>query len=255
MRVIVVALLSVLLASPSAGSEGQPRTGYFKTTVTPLELLGEEGAKAVSSLFAADEGLTWQISVPRTYDPAKPAGVMVFIGFAEWGGAKRTWGPVLEERNIIWIGLIGAGDKKPLDERMTKAILTRQVLARDYNINPDRYYLFGYSGGAQVASILATFRPEVFKGVFLYGDARLWGDTLPPKIDLVRQNRFMFMAGSRDKDVRKMKRVAAAYRKAGITQTETFFVTNVDRKMPAAKYFEMAIEFLDSGITTDQGTE
>jgi len=243
--------LLLLAASIAWGEEG-PRTGYFQTTVTPLELLGEEGAQAVSSVFAPDEKLKWQLSVPKTYDPAKPAGVMVFIGFAEWGGGKKTWVPVFEDQNIIWIGLIGGGDKKPLNERMLQAILAQAVLARDYSIDTDRHYLFGYSGGAHVAAILATSKPELFKGALYYGDALRWGEMLPPKIDLIRQNNFMFMAGARDKDVKDIRRVAIAYKKAGIVNTETFFITNVDRKMPAAGYFEAAIVYLDSGVMTGE---
>ncbi len=245
-------LLVLLLVASLAAAEDGPRTGYFQTSFTPLELLGEAGAAAVSSVFAADEKLTWQLSVPESYDPAKPAGAMVFIGYAEWGGGKRAWTPVLNEQNIIWIGLIGGGDKNPLNERMLRAILAQAVLLRDYKIDLNRYYLFGYSGGAHVAAILATTNPEMFKGALYYGDALAWGDTVPPKIDLIRQNNFMFMAGARDDDVREIRRVVETYKEAGIVNTASFFITNVDRSMPGENYFESAIKFLDSGAPTDK---
>jgi len=72
----------------------------------------------------------------------------VFVGFAEWGGGKKVWNPVLEEQNIIWIGLIGGGDKNPLNERVPRAVLAQAVLEREYSIDLSRYYLFGYSGVA-----------------------------------------------------------------------------------------------------------
>ncbi len=170
----------LLLMAPVAWSDDGPRTGYFRKSITPLELLGEEGANAIASVFAADEKLTWQLSVPKTYDPAKPAAVMVFIGFAEWGGGKKEWSNILEDHNIIWIGLINGGDKEP------------------------------------------------------------------PKIDLVRQNRYMFMCGSKDKDRRKMQQIAASYKAAGVVNTELVTVANVNRQMPGSSYFERAIEFLDA---------
>ncbi len=110
MKKTVITVLILLLAAPLAWSEDGPRTGDFRKALTPIELLGAEGAKAIESIFPLDEKLTWQLSVPKTYDPGKPAGVMVFIGFAEWGSGKKAWTSVLEDQNIIWIGLIGGLD-------------------------------------------------------------------------------------------------------------------------------------------------
>jgi predicted esterase len=247
----IAKLLLLLVVGVNTWADDEPRKGYFQLSYTPIELLGEDGAKAIASVFDSDAELTWQLSVPKTYDPTKPAGAMVFVGFAEWGGGKRTWTPVLEEQNLIWIGLIGGGDKKPLNERMLKAILAQAVLAKDYNINSERYYLFGYSGGAHVAAILATTKPETFKGALYYGDALPWGRKLPSKIDLVKQNSFMFMAGSRDNDVRKMKAVADAYTRAGITNTHYELIANVGREMPTASYFRAAIQHLDSASSVE----
>ena len=135
MKSKLTAIVIFLLAAPVASAEDGPRVGYFRKALTPVELLGEEGAKAIESIFPPNEKLTWQLSVPKTYDPGKPAGVMVFIGWAEWGGGKKAWTSVLEDQNVIWIGLIGAGDKKPINERMLKAILAQAVLEREYKID------------------------------------------------------------------------------------------------------------------------
>ena len=244
-------LLLTFLATSVTWADDAPRTGYFRTALTPVELLGEEGAKAISSIFAPDETLTWQLSVPSNYDPSRPAGAMVFIGWGDWGGGKKTWNSVLKEQNVIWIGLINGGDKKPINERMLKAILARAVLERDYKIDSDRYYLFGYSGGAHIAAMLATSRPETFKGAIYYSAALGWGENTPPKIELIKQNRYLFMAGALDDDRRKVKKAAEDYKKAGITNTEFVSVANTDRKMPIASYFEQAVKFLDGGPSGD----
>ena len=246
MKKTITAVLMLLVMTSLAWGEDGPRQGYFRKAITPLELLGADGANAIASVFPPDEKLTWQLSVPKNYDPAKPAAVMLFIGFAEWGGGKKEWSDVLEDHNIIWIGLINGGDKKPINERMLRAILAQAVLERDYKIDTDRYYLFGYSGGAQVAAMLATSKPELFKGALFYGDALSWGDNVPPKIDLVRKNRYMFMFGSKDKDRNKMQRIAAAYKAAGVDNTDVVSVANVNRQMPGTSYFKRAIEFLDA---------
>jgi poly(3-hydroxybutyrate) depolymerase len=251
LKILAVFLLFMATASAKDG----PRTGYFRVSLTPLELLGEEGAKAVSSIFAADEKLTWQLSVPKNYDPGKPAGAMVFVGWAEWGGGKKAWNAVLEERNMIWIGLIAGGDKKPINERMLRAILAKAVVQREYKIDPDRYYLFGYSGGAHVAAMLATSKPEMFKGAIYYAAALSWGKKAPQKIDVLRQNRFVFMAGSLDDDRRKIMSVADSYKKAGVTDTKFVTVANTDRKLPGVSYFDDAVDYLDLRPVTAEVAE
>lgn len=241
-----LAVVTLLAAMPTAWSDDGPRTGYFRKSITPLELLGERGSQAVSTLFPPNAELTWQLSVPKTYDPANPAGVIVFIGPRDWGGGKRAWVPVLEERNIIWIGLVGGGYKKPMNERMLRAILAPTVLLQDYKIDAERLYVSGLSGGAHVAAILATTKPETFKGAFFMGGALFWGDKAPPKIGLVRQNRFVFLVGSLDKAKVAVQQVVRSYIAADVVNTKLIVVPNMGQSMPGTSYFDAAIAYLDS---------
>lgn len=98
--------------------------------MTPLALLGEAGAAAVEPLFASDRELTWQLYVPPNYDSDKPAGLIVFVSRHAGGGGTRSWNPILEQENIIWIGAVGAGDNAPLNERMVMALLGRSLQPR-----------------------------------------------------------------------------------------------------------------------------
>lgn len=243
----------VAMSSPGLADDAAdgPRTGYFRKSVTPLELLGEQGARAISGVFAPDQKLTWQLSVPKTYNPAKPAGAIVFVGPRSWGGGKREWVKVLEEKNIVWIGLIAAGDKKPLNERMLKAILAQAVLAQDYKIDAERYYASGLAGGAHIAAMLVTTRPETFKGALFMGGALFWGDKAPPKIDLIRQSRFVFITGSNDVAKTVVQRTANAYKSAGVNNISLVVVQNMRQEMPNSTYFEAAIDYLDNNSETD----
>lgn len=251
MKRITTLALIILCAVPALAEDG-PRLGFFKKSLTPLELLGPEGAKAVASVFAPDETLTWQLLVPETYDASKPAGVVVFVSWADWGSGKKTWSSVLERRNLIWIGLVDSGDRKPINERMLKAILARAVLDRDYKVDPERYYLFGYSGGAHVAAMLATSQPETFKGVIFHAQALAWGKNQPPKIDLMRKNRYVFLAGEKDDDRRKIERVARSYEKAGAT-SKFITVPKEDRRMLHERYVDDALAFLDNDAANISG--
>jgi hypothetical protein len=109
-------LLSVLLLPSGAWSDDtdeSPRTGYFRSSTTPLELLGERGAETLSEVFAPDEKLRWQLNVPENYDPANPPGLIVYVNRANWGGGKKVWSDVFRDRNLIWAGALDAGEVSP----------------------------------------------------------------------------------------------------------------------------------------------
>lgn len=245
--VLVLILLSALAHAASAeDSDGGPRTGYFETETTVIELLGPERAAAMSDLFAADEKLQWKIYVPKNYTPAKPAGVLVYITHSNsWGGSTRSYNDVLDEKNLIWAGVIGAGDKKPMDTRMMRALLTPTFLAQSYTLDPGRLYVGGTSGGAHVAAILATSKPQLFKGGLFVGGALSWKDKAPAGIDYVRQNRYVFLAGSNHPALKQVQSTALAYREAGVEHAKFIAMPNVGRKAPTATYIRAAIEHLD----------
>jgi len=239
--------LFALMSTALAQDEGKgPRTGFFETEMTVLELLGEEGAASLSDVFDPDEKLKWKIYVPKTYTPAKPAGVIVYVTFSNsWGGSKRTYNDVLDDRNLIWAGVVGAGDKKPMNTRIMRALLTPTFLARNYVLDPERMFVGGTSGGAQVAAILATSKPHLFKGALFVGEALAWKDKMPAGIEQVRKNRYVFMVGSNNTNLKLVQGTAATYREAGIETTKLIVMPNVARKAPTASFIKKALEYLD----------
>ncbi len=229
-----------------------PRTGYFETEITLLELLGSERAASMQGVIEADEKLKWKMYVPKTYTPQNPPGVMVFITYSNnWGGSTRAYNPVLDDKNVIWAGLIGAGEKKPLNTRMMRALLTPTFLTRDYVLDPERVFVGGTSDGAQVATILATSKPQLFKGGLFIGGGIAWKDKEPAGIDLVRQNSYVFISGSNNPALKTVQNTAIAYREAGIEKTKFIVMPNVARKAPTASYIETAFEFLDGQESTE----
>ena len=244
---IIVLAMTAMAGSAYADEEG-PRTGYHYKRMTIVEIAGEQGAQSLASVFEPDQKLAWQVYVPEYYDPGKPAGVMVFLTYKpNWGGGDKKYNRVSDERNLIWAGLLGAGDKVPLNERMLRAIITPTMLAKEYALDPERIYIGGFSGGAHVASILATAKPELFKGGLFVSGALFWEDKEPPKLDLVRQNRYVFVTGSIDPGREDVRNVARAYQAAGVADTELIVRPNQKREMLSGKVFERVISYLDGG--------
>ena len=245
--VFASALLAMTLSAWADEAKDGPRTGYFRKTTTPVELLGEDGANALADVFKPDQKLKWQLYVPHSYDPSKPAGLIVFVTpKPNWGGSRRSYNDLLEERNLIWAGILDAGEKRPVNERVLRAILTPPLLAKDYSLDPSRIYMGGFSDGAHVAAMVATGKPDVFKGGLFVGGAVSWGQKVPPRIDLIRQNRFAFVAGSNDPALNTVRMTAMDYKKDGVEYTSLVVMPNQRQEMPGRKYLEQIITFLDN---------
>jgi len=160
---------------------------------------------------------TFEIFVPDTYDPAKPAGLLVWISPASSGGLSRSDNlEVLAKQNLIWIGANNSGNDRWHWYRTGLALDAAHNMAQLYNIDPERVYVGGYSGGGRVASSLAVLYPEIFQGgAFFYGcnyfrkvpvpgkpDA-FWraGFPRPSDADLKKirkRNRYVFVTGEHD---------------------------------------------------------
>lgn len=241
-----LALTLLAVAAWADATKDGPRTGYFRKNMTTAELLGTDGAKSVANVLEPDEKLEWQFYVPHSYDASRPAGVLVFISHkGNWGGSRKSYNDLLEEKNLIWAGVLGAGDVTPLNVRMMKSLMTPTVLSRDYALDPNRIYVGGFSGGAHVATLLSTGKPGLFKGGMFVGGAIFWGDKIPPEVDVIRQNRYVFIAGSNDVALKTVRRTAGSYKGAGVVNTKLIIMPNEKQEMPGPLYLREAVEHLD----------
>ena len=123
---------------------------------------------------------------------------------------------MLADEKLIWIGANNSGNDRWHWYRTGLALDAAHNMQKLYNIDPDRIYIAGYSGGGRVASSLALLYPEVFKGgAFFYGSnyfrkvevpkqpGAFWRAAFPapPKQnleDLRKDHRFVLVTGEHD---------------------------------------------------------
>lgn len=241
--------LLLLTATPgwSVESSETPRTGFFKIEFTPQELLGEEGTRDAAEILQPDENIGWQLYVPANYDADRPPGVVVYVSPQPKGGSPRAWNKVLDDKNLIWIGANNAGNRVVVGKRMFLAMLAPRVLARYYNLDANRIYVAGFSGGGKTASRVASAKPELFRGGIYIAGAEMWGsEAPPPKLNVIRKNYHVFLTGTNDFNEMLTRRVYAAYKSAGVENAELIVVRRMGHELPGAKTFIEAIDYLDS---------
>ena len=208
-------------------------------------LVGETAAKAYKDVMGANEDIEWQIHVPTNYNPARPAGVLVFISANESGKIPRGWKPLLDTHNLIWVGANKSGNKINPQRRMTYALMALAAVEKRYKIDSSRAYLSGFSGGGRVASLLAVQYPRLFKGAIYNSGANIWNENSSPALEQVKENRYVFITGRNDFNLEDTQRVYRAYKKAGINQAKLMVIPSMGHRNPNKKNYERAIMYLD----------
>lgn len=246
-RLLVSMCVLLMTVATQSDDAAKPRTGFFTLTLTPVEVLGEAGAQGVADVLPLDQPIEWQLYVPHNYSAASPPGAIVYVSPWESGASPKEWNELLAAKNLIWIGANNAGNEFPVSERMLKAILAPTVLRQSYVIDPERTYVAGFSGGGITATRIAAAMPELFKGGAYMGGTVFWEDVTPPKVDMIRQNRHVFMVGTYDPALRTTKRVQKSYKDAGVEHTRLITIRNHKHRLPPMDYFARAVDYLDSG--------
>ncbi len=106
----------------------------------------------------------YKLVAPAKILPDQRYGLVVYISPTGDGTPPASWYPVLAQKNLLAIGPMGAGNEVDVRRRMGLGLLGALAMQRDYNIDPSRIYVAGFSGGARVASALGFFRPDLFSG-------------------------------------------------------------------------------------------
>ena len=138
-------------------------------------------------------------------EPPQGYGLVVFV--LPWDTARLPdgWGPVLDERGLIFVSAARSGnDQDGVGRREPLAILAEQNVAHRYRIDPQRAYIAGFSGGSRVALRLALAYPDLFRGAVLNASSDPIGTAairLPPKdlfLQFQERTHLIYVTGDRD---------------------------------------------------------
>lgn len=106
----------------------------------------------------------FDIYVPDDYDGSEPYGLITYVNSGNNGGFKGQWESVLDDKKLIWIAGDNIGNPIYINIRMGVAMAAVLRMQELFNIDTDRIYTSGNSGGARMAHNLAFIYPETFKG-------------------------------------------------------------------------------------------
>jgi hypothetical protein len=231
----------------SGKSPDVPQTGEFVLLRKTSDLVSAEAAASIATVVSPDEEIAWQLYVPPSYDPSKPAGLLVYVSPTPSGEIPRGWSSVLDSRNVIWIGTDRAGNSELVARRILFAMLAPTVARQHYEIDAERIYITGLSGGGKTASMVATDQAQMFRGAIYNCGVEFW-DTEPERIELIRQNHYVFVTGTYDQALEPTKKAYRGYRKAGVENSRLMVIRHKTHRNPDSYEFEESLLYLDSRL-------
>ena len=246
-----IALLTPLLllccaaTNAEEGDEPGIQYGWFDLTRTAAEMLDPSTLESMSDVLDADKTITWQVYVPDSYNPSNPAGLLVYISPTRQGRMPSGWQPVFDDENLIFISADQSGNRTPTKRRMLFAALAPYVVSSDFEVDPDRTYVSGFSGGGKVASIAAMNFANLFGGAIYICGAKFWTDVSPELLSKAKSNRYVFLTGGRDFNRTLTGDIYAEYERAGMANINLMSIPSMGHDTPGRTHFQEAIDYLD----------
>lgn len=248
-------LASMLTHIAVAAENDVQRSGEFQISASMAQVVGESTAKLTRSAFAEDELLSWEIYVPENYHPEKPAGLMVYISPSSSGEIPRDWISVMDEHNLIWVAANDSGNSALVSRRAIFAMIAPTMIGRNYEIDSERVYLSGLSGGGRMASRVATDHAHLFKGAIYNCGVDFWQQDPPRRLQQIQNNHYVLVTGTFDQALKPTKKVYRQYRNAGVENTKLMVIRNMTHRNPGRYKFSEAIRYLDSRLESESDSQ
>lgn len=250
LSIVITVLFTLIPGAFAQSSEDYPT----RLKGTAEELIGAEQASEFEPQLPRNAEIRWQVYVPDTYDPAKPAGLMIYISPTRSGRIPRSWQRLMSEHNLIWLGADRNGNSVPVLRRMVTALLSEELGKREFSIDPDRVYLSGFSGGGRVISYVGAVFPERFQGGIYIAGVEHGNPGLQPK-PAYYDNRHVVIIGQEDTAGDEVRTKFRSIVEAGAKHTLLLEPRNLGHNLPSANDFDTAIEFLDQREQPTDATE
>lgn len=202
----------------------------------------------------------FHVRLPTSYDPRRPAGLLVWSSPSPRGGIPNVFHAALDELYFVCVGIDNAGNDRDVPDKF-QLIFDAVANARQrYHIDDERIYITGMSGGGKVSSILMMCFADIFHGsipIVGFGTySQLedqWGKhhyayfAKPKRIllELAKSRPMALMSGPEDFNYDEMVQRQKGLEADGFEQVRFFCYPDMAHQMPTPQRFLEALRWVD----------
>ena len=218
-------------------------TGMFRLTRPPAEIVEPDVAQALDEIVKKNEKLQWQIYVPETYTPERPAGLFVYIDPDGHGRIPDRWTPVFDSHNIIWVGVRQTQRNPKPARRIWQAILGARAMEEDYAIDFQRMYVGGTRETVPLAVSTMLTANEFGGGIYTRGSF-FSPEIAPDLVEALQRKAHVFITGTNDDGKRQIQSDYESYQERGISKVKLIFDNQRLGEVGSPEQMDEAFRFL-----------
>ena len=194
----------------------------------------------------------YSLVLPKHYDRTKPSPVLLFISPGKDPAGIKQWAATCQELGVLLASPHNAGNKCPTRQRTRIIMDVLGDLRTKHNIDPDRCYLGGFSGGARMACSIAFALPEYFGGVLpVCAGGELRSETYL-RHRVIDRLSVAQLTGDTDFNRGEVERLHQTELSNLGVRCKTWVATDCSHRIPNANVFTKAIEWLEEDVPRRQ---
>jgi len=247
-RRILLALLIIATTCANSAVHAQDQlTGTFRLTRQTTDIVRPEIAEALAKVVSKDEQLQWQVYVPESYSPQRPAGLFLYIDPDGYGGMPDKWRQVFANHNMIWVGVKRTQRTTSEARRVWQAILGSRAIEQDYAIDLQRMYVGG-SVSTVTTALNTMLTANEFSGAIYMRGSYSVKELSPDHLQAVQRKYHVFITGTNDKNKRRIRSDYEKFQEDGIANVKLIFEMQRLEAMPKPDHMDEAFRFFDARL-------
>ena len=191
---------------------------------------------------------TYELYVPKSLKKGESPGLILFISPGERSTGLESMRKVCDEKKLLFASPHGAGNNTDTRKRVRIVLDVLDDLRREFQVDPDRTYIGGFSGGGRIACAIAFSLPEYFGGVIpvcAAGDLR---DETWLQQRVIDRLSVAHLTGESDFNRGEVERFRGPMLAAVGVRSRVWVVPKTGHAIPAASYLADAVAWLDEGL-------
>lgn len=190
----------------------------------------------------------YQLYVPEKYDAKRSYPVILFISAS---GNPAGWGsfePVCRKHEVIFASPYEAGNSTASTRRVRTVLDVLDDIRRRYQIDADRVYIGGFSGGARVASMIAFALPEQFGGTLPVCAAGDFREEVWLRQRVVERLSIAHLTGENDFNRGEVERLRTPFLTELGARAKHWTVPKMGHSIPSGSVCEEAWQWLEEDL-------